>query len=208
MGKHYYDPAFDGLHKITQAQTLAGDAYTGTMKIGPNERDGHAIEWKTKAGNYEGVGLAIDGKLWLAFGQEGEFGLAVYSLCEEGMESVFTGPSFKGAVGQEKVFGCKGFDQLNQTYETEGQQADNVKYKGKIAIAEYGALYLLTWAFYGETGRLNGVGMVRDGKFLTGYSVPGNVVFGCGLYERTPEGGLKGEWAIPTYKESGWEYLD
>ena len=206
MGKSYYNPAFDGIWPIEKATTFKGDAYTGTMRISAAERDGHRIDWKTSAGNYDGIGLVIDGRLMLAFGKEDEgYGLAIYSETSEGIEAVFTSQAFKGAVGVEKVPDCKGFDHLDQTYAMQGRQPDGIRYQGKLALAPYGDLFLMTWAFDGETGQLVGVGMLRHDKLIASYGFREVYSFGAGCYALQPDGTLHGEWAIPSYQTTGQE---
>lgn len=206
MGKKFYNPAYDGVWPIVSAQTHAGAAYTGTMRIAPAEGDGHRIDWKTSAGNYDGIGLVIDGRLMLAFGNEDDgYGLAIYTEVPAGIEAVFTSQAFKGSVGRETVVGCPGFGQLDRTYDMEGWQPDKIAYKGKVAFVAYGDLFLLTWAFDGERGILQGVGMLRHGKLITSYSIPNVFTFGSGCYELQPDGTLRGEWAIPVYKTTARE---
>lgn len=206
MGKHYYNPAYDGTWPIVEAKTIPGIAYTGTMRISPAECDGHRIDWKTSAGDYDGIGLVIDGRMFLAFGKEDEgYGLAVYSEVAEGIEAAFTSQHFKGAIGKETVAGCKGFAHLDQTYDMQGHQPDNINYKGKIAFVGYGELFLATWAFHGTPGQLVGVGMVRHGKLVTSYGFNGVYSFGCGCYELMADGTLRGEWGIPSFQTTGKE---
>ncbi len=206
MGKKYYNPAFDGTWPIVAAATIDGKAYTGTMRIGPAERDGHLIDWKTSAGNYDGIGLVIEGRLFLAFGKKDEgYGLAVYSEVADGIEAVFTSQHFKGAIGIERVAGCKGFDHLDQTYEMQGEQPDDIRYKGKLGFVGYGDLYLATWGFDGTPGQLVGVCMLRHGKLVASYGFRGVYSFGCGCYALMADGTLMGEWGIPTFQTVGKE---
>ncbi len=206
MEKEFYNPAFDGTWPIVKAETIAGQAYTGTIRISAAAHDGHRIDWKTSAGNYDGIGLAIEGRLYLAFGKEDEgYGLAVYSETAAGLEAVFTSQTFKGAVGVEKVPGCTGFAHLNQTYDMQGWQPDKIAYKGKIAFVPHGAVFLATWAFDGERGQLVGVGMLRNEKLVTSYGFRDVYSFGCGCYQLMDDDTLWGEWAIPVYQTTGRE---
>ncbi len=206
MGKKYYNPAYDGTWPIQKAETFKGQPYTGMMRISPAERDGHRIDWKTTAGNYDGIGLVIDGRLLLAFGKEDEgYGLAIYSETAAGIEAVFTSQQFKGAVGIEKVPDCKSFAHLDQTYDMQGWQPDNISYKGKIAFVPHGEHFLATWAFDGEQGRLVGVGLLRHNKLIATYGFRDVYSFGSGCYELQPDGTLHGEWAIPSIQTTGQE---
>ncbi|HEX2901480.1 MAG TPA: hypothetical protein VHS96_17325 [Bacteroidia bacterium] len=204
----YHDPKFDGTWTIRQAANHQGFAYTGTMRIYALPRGGHGIEWNTTAGEYEGIALAIEGQLHVAFGattSEVGYGLAVYAEVNGGIEAIFTGHGLQGAAGRETVPDCPGMDHLNQTYDMQGWQPDKVTYKGKVAFAPYGALFLLTWSFEGTTGQYVGVGMLCNGKLLTGYGVKSDHSFGCGLYTLQADGSLHGEWAIPSYQETALE---
>ncbi len=205
MNTLYHDPKFDGTWTISTATNHLGQAYTGTMRIFALPRGGHGIQWETTAGEYEGIALAIEGQLYVAFGTEVGYGLAVYAEKNGGIEAIFTGHGFEGAAGRETVPDCPGMTHLNQTYDMKGWQPDNETYKGKVAFAPYGALYLMTWAFEGTTGQYVGVGMLRNGKLLTGYGLKNDSTFGCGLYTLQANGSLQGEWAIPSYQSTLFE---
>jgi hypothetical protein len=203
MPKNYYDPAFDGIWKIQNAVTHSGKPYDGTMTLSPAEHNGHRIDWKTSAGDYDGMGLVIDGRLHLAFGKANEgYGLAVYSEREEGIESIFTSQEFKGALGKEIIPDCKSFEHLNATYNMQGKQPDHISYSGKVGFVGYGDLFLITWGFNNTPGELVGVGMVRHGKLITGYGFRNVYTFGCGCYELLPDGAMQGEWAIPSAQKT------
>ena len=206
MSKRYHDPRWNAVWPILKGETMTGAAYSGTLKITPGEVDGHVIDWKTSAGRYQGIGLAIEGRLMLAFGMDNGCGLAVYSEAEDGIDAAFTSQAFKGAIGWEKVAGCQGFDHLNQAYRMEGWQPDRISYKGQVAFAEYGPLFLIRWAFDGDPGGLVGVGMVRHGRLITGYGFEQDPRFGCGCYELQADGTLKGEWASPAFPQTAIEY--
>ena len=208
MPRLYHDPKFDGTWTISKAENHLGQAYTGTMRISALPRGGHGIEWQTSAGEYEGIALAIEGQLYVAFGattSEVGYGLAVYSELNGGIEAIFTGYGLEGATGRETVPDCPGMAHLNQTYDMQGWQPGNVRYKGKIAFAPYGKLFLITWGFEGTTGQYVGVGMLRSGKLLTGYGIKSDFTFGCGLYTLQADVGLLGEWAIPSYQQTVFE---
>jgi hypothetical protein len=206
MGKKYYDPAYDGTWPIMEATTFKGQAYTGTMRISPAAKDGHRIDWKTSAGNYDGIGLVIDGRLLLAFGKaEDGYGLAIYAETAAGIEAVFTSLLLQGEVGIEKVPGCPGFAHLDQMYDMQGQQGKKGSYTGKIAFVPHGELYLATWAFEGTTGQYGGVCMLRHGKLIASYGLKSVYSFGAGCYELQPDGTLRGEWAIPSAETIGRE---
>ncbi|MBK9448180.1 MAG: hypothetical protein IPN95_01945 [Bacteroidetes bacterium] len=79
MNTLYHDPKFDGTWTISTATNHLGQAYTGTMRIFALPRGGHGIQWETTAGEYEGIALAIEGQLYVAFGTEVGYGLAVYA---------------------------------------------------------------------------------------------------------------------------------
>jgi hypothetical protein len=203
MPKLYHQPNYDGAWPIASAATIDGHPYSGVLNISPAPFDGHFLDWKTSVGNYDGVGLVVDGKMFVAFGKEEEgYGLALYSESAEGLQGVFTSRAYKGAVGTELVKGCNSLPPSDGTFLTEGRQPDKVNYTGKIGIATHGMIQLITWGFDNSKGQFVGAGLLRHGRWITGYGYPGVYSFGCGCYELSPEGILTGEWAIPAYQNA------
>lgn len=58
--------AQEGVWRIEKAQLPNGNAYTGSLNIarsGPS----FIVDWKTTAGNYSGLGLIADNKLFVGY---------------------------------------------------------------------------------------------------------------------------------------------
>jgi hypothetical protein len=198
MAKKYQDDRFNGIWPILDAKNALGQSYTGTMEIYALPKGSHGLRWETSAGEYEGIGMAINGQLYLAFGTTAGYGLAVYTAQEEELIANFTGHGFRGDIGHERILACPGFDHLEDIFALKGWQPDGVSYEGKIAFSAYGEVFLVTWAFEGTTGQYSGVAFVQDEFLLTGYGLPADPTFGCGIYRLEENGCLMSTWATPT----------
>lgn len=207
MATQFQDPRFNGTWPIVQAATIPGVPYTGSLTIHDGNVDGHRLRWKTNGGEYTGIGLVIDGRLWMAFGEGEAYGLCVYNYNHAAgqLMGTFTAPSYGGAPGWEKVLDIAALPTEESIYKIEGLQPDNVSYKGQIAFKPHGELYLMRWVFEGATGSWVGIGMPRQGRLVTAYGAQSDFSWGCGCYEIQVDGTLRGEWAIPAYPEAGRE---
>lgn len=205
MATQFQDSRFNGTWPIVQAATIPGVPYTGSLTISDGRADGHRLRWKTNGGEYTGIGLVIEGRLWMAFGEGEAYGLCVYRQEGGELRGTFTAPSYGGAAGWEKVQGIDALPVEETIYEIEGWQPNNIPYKGQIAFKPYGEMYLLRWVFEGATGNWVGVGMQRYGRLVTAYGAKSDFSWGCGCYEIADDGSLRGEWAIPAYQEAGRE---
>lgn len=205
MSIPFYDPRFDGTRSIAQAVNFQGKPYTGALMIEPGKRGGHHLQWRTNAGDYEGMGLVMDGRMWLAFGRDAGYGLAVYAPAGNGLESVFTGSELKGAIGTERIEDCRDWMLQEKIYEMKGKSPDGGTYHGQWAVKPYGEVFLMSWTFAGSPGQLVGVGMHRHDRLVVGYGHLGDYTFGCGCYELQPDGTMEGHWATPSLQKVGLE---
>ncbi|MFN8394790.1 MAG: hypothetical protein U0176_08985 [Bacteroidia bacterium] len=179
--------------------------YTGSLTISDGKVDGHRLRWKTNGGEYTGIGLVIDGRLWMAFGEGEAYGLCIYQQGAGRLEGTFTAPSYGGLAGWEHVLDIDSLPTEEAIFKIEGHQPDKVSYTGQIAFKPYGEMYLMRWVFEGATGSWVGVGMQRHGRLVTAYGAQSDFSWGCGCYEVQEDGTLRGEWAIPAYPEAGRE---
>ena len=154
------DP-FSGTWKITDAKTLAGKAYTGTVRIASIGKV-YELQWNTSAGNYRGLGLAEGKKLCTGWGGK-NFGVVLYKINNDGtLKGRWTIPGANEAEGTEEANGGKP-GELEGEYSVKGTNPGGKgSYEGKLRVRKTGATYQLRWTIAGSQAYY-GVGLkVRD----------------------------------------------
>ncbi len=177
------EDSFSGTWKITDARTLAGKAYTGTVRIASIGAV-YELQWNTSAGKYRGLGLADGNKLCTGW-SAGNFGVVLYRINGDGtLKGRWTIPGANELEGTEEATGGP-IGALAGDYEIKGTNPGGKGgYEGKLRIRKTGATYQLRWTIPGSQPYY-GVGL-KVGDAL-------HVGWGTG----------KDNWAVVTYTFDG-----
>ncbi|MGZ5004061.1 MAG: hypothetical protein ACXWG7_00900 [Chthoniobacterales bacterium] len=162
------DDSFSGTWKITDAQTLAGKSYTGTVRIASIGAV-YELQWNTTAGKYLGLGLADGNKLCTGWGGK-NFGVVLYKINGNGtLSGRWTIPSANEAEGTEEASGGIP-NELAGEYTIKGTNPGGKgSYTGKLRIRKTGATYQLRWTLPGGQS-YSGVGLRVGDSLHVGWS--------------------------------------
>jgi len=138
------EDSFSGTWKITDAQTLTGEPYTGTVRIASIGKV-YELQWNTTAGKYRGLGLADGNKLCTGWGGK-SFGVVLYKINGDGaLSGRWTIPGANEAEGTEEARGGTP-NELEGEYTIKGTNpGGKTGYDGKLRIRKTGATYQLRW---------------------------------------------------------------
>ncbi|MVM39291.1 hypothetical protein GO730_19865 [Spirosoma sp. HMF3257] len=194
--------AQDGNWRIEKAQLPDGKSYDGTLTI---SRIGQSfsVDWKTTAGNYRGLGLMADGKLFVGYGLNGGYGIVVYKMntASQRIEGIWTASGLDGATGTESLTGRDG------NYDLVGTNPDGRPYRGKLTLQKTGDTFQAQWQVANQV--YNGVGfMTRSpggGDYLVIAYGPGQAF---GVVEYVMAGNkASGRWAMGGGSQFGIENI-
>ncbi len=143
------EDSFSGTWKITEARTLAGRPYSGTVRIAKIGAV-YELQWKTSAGNYQGLGLADGNKLCSGWGGK-NFGVVFYKINGDGtLSGRWTVPGANELEGTEAVSGGTP-NELEGEYAVTGTNPGGKGgYEGKLLIRKTGTTYRLRWNIPGS----------------------------------------------------------
>ncbi|GAB4029890.1 hypothetical protein GCM10028809_21650 [Spirosoma gilvum] len=189
--------AQDGAWRIEQAKLPNGNSYTGSLTI---SQAGQVfdVNWKTTAGNYNGLGLMADGKLFVGYGLGGGCGIAVYKVdkATQKLEGAWTASGMNGATGTETLTGRDGL------FDVVGTNPDGGVYRGKLTLQKTGDTFQAQWQVANQT--YNGVGFISGDYVVIGYG-PGQAF---GTVEYVLAGNkARGRWAMGGGSQFGIENI-
>lgn len=185
-------------------QDTTRTAYDGTVMLQP-WGPAYDVTWHTSIGDYQGLALVVDGRLYASWGAGPGFGLAVYTLEDDRLAGEWVlwrdrrEPGVEWATPQGRV--RRG---LHGTWEVDGHAPGEPSstYRALLTIERVGRTYLLTW----DTGDsvYQGVGVRHGDTLVVGwaYDAPGGLV----AYALRGEE-LHGRWAIAGDRRRGRERL-
>jgi hypothetical protein len=186
---------FEGTWKITEAETLSGNPYTGTAEVHKNGNR-YEIAWRSTASTASGIGLASGNKLCVAWGSS-EFGVVYYKIGGDGTLTgrwtATTAPA-DASDGLENAVGGSP-TAVEGDYVIKGTNPGRTApYEGKLQIAKTGRTYQVKWIL-GDVVN-NGVGIkVDDGLFVAWAS--DQKPFGVVAFSFAPgQGQAKGVWTL------------
>ncbi len=196
------DPS--GVWSLT-GQDTDGESYDGSVLFQPW---GPALDvtWHTSIGDYQGVALVVDERLYASWGAGPGFGLAVYTRGQDRLDGRWvlwrdrSDPGTEWATPQGRIRrGWYG------TWEVDGRApgADGVRYLALLTVERVGRTTVLTW----DTGEsvYQGVGFRRGDTLVVGWAYDA----AGGLVAYTPRGDeLRGRWAIAGDRRRGRERLE
>ncbi|WP_460941687.1 hypothetical protein [Spirosoma daeguense] len=189
--------AQSGAWKIETAQLPNGESYNGMVTITKNGNT-YQLDWKTSVGNYSGIGLLLDGKLFVGYGINIAYGVAVYKVNPNNnqLDGVWTSPQLNGEVGAETLTGQDG------QYYVAGTNPGGQTYRGKLMTQRTGRTVQVQWNVGNQT--YNGVGFYSGDYLVIGYG------FGqaFGVVEYVVKGNkATGRWALGGGSDLGAENL-
>jgi hypothetical protein len=194
---------FEGTWKISEAETLTGVPYDGTVQI-TRKRGRYEVNWKSSASNYSGIGLADGNKLCVAWGSRG-VGVVVYKIGENGtLKGRWWDPGAAAdkSDGLENAIGGSP-GKIEGTYTVKGANpAGEGSYEGKLKITRTGETYQVQWDVADRL--MNGVGVKIDDRLFVAWG--DKEPFGVVGY--TFDGATaKGVWTLPGARRTATENL-
>jgi hypothetical protein len=184
---------FEGTWKITEAETLTGNPYTGTAEVRKNGNR-YEIAWRSTASTASGIGLADGNKLCVAWGSS-EFGVVFYKIEDDGtLRGRWTATTAPGDAsdGLENAVGGSP-SAVEGDYVIKGTNPGRTApYEGKLQIVKTGRTYQLKWIL-GDVVN-NGVGIKFDGALFVAWATD-DKPFGVVAFTFEP-GQAKGVWTL------------
>jgi len=154
----------EGTWTITEAKTLDGRNYTGTVAIQPVGQI-YGLSWQTSVENQSGIAFLENGHLFGGWGTDeaAGYGVVVYKIGKDGtLDGRWTYSKNGGEIGTEIATGGRP-NQIEGDYQVTGTNPNEAgQYKGILNIRKTGDTYQLTWNV-GTSYR--GVG-IRSGDWL------------------------------------------
>lgn len=187
--------AQDGNWRIERAQLPDGKSYNGSLHISRVGRV-YGVDWKTSAGNYSGLGLLADGRLFVGYGLNSGYGIVVYKAnpATQRLEGTWTASGLNGTTGTETLTGRDG------NFDVVGTNPDGAPYRGKLYLKKTGDTFQAQWQV--GNGTYNGVGF-RSGDYLViGYGP--DQAFGTVEYVMAGNK-ARGRWAMGGGSQFGTE---
>lgn len=196
------DP-FTGTWKISNAQTLTGRRYSGSVRIA-SLGGVYEVQWDTTAGKYRGLGLADGERLCTGWGGK-TFGVVLYKIHDDGtLDGRWTIPGANEAEGTEVASGGKP-GQLEGSYRITGTNPGGKGgYTGELTIRKTGDTYQLKWTIPGSRPYY-GVGLKVGDSLHVGWGV-GSETYAVISYD-FKNGGAEGVWTVGGSRKTAKEDL-
>jgi hypothetical protein len=138
---------FEGTWTITDAETLTGNPYAGTVRVRKNGGR-YEVAWKSTASTASGIGLASGNKLCVGWGSSSEFGVVFYKIGADGtLRGRWAAPGLppETSDGLENATGGSPSD-VEGDYVVKGTNPGGATgYEGKLRIQKTGETYQLKW---------------------------------------------------------------
>jgi hypothetical protein len=163
------DP-FIGNWKITDATTIPGVPYDGTVEI-TDWGSRYKVKWNLAANVVNGLALPLGDKLCVAYGTS-DFSVILYEIAVDGSLKGRWGYSSFSAHerdGLENVMGGTP-GKIEGVHPVKGLNPDGTSYQGTVTITKTDQTYQLQWEILGRT--IKGVGIKVD-----------NALFAASVYE-------------------------
>jgi len=196
------DP-FTGTWKISDAATLSGKSYSGTVRIAGIGAV-YELKWDTTAGKYRGLGLADGEKLCTGWGGK-VFGVVLYKINSDGtLTGRWTIPGANEAEGTEAASGGAP-GKLEGEYDVKGTNPGaKGGYEGKLQIRKTGDTYQLKWTLPGNRPYY-GVGLRVGDSLHVGWGI-GSETYAVISYD-FKNGSAEGVWTVGESSKTAKENL-
>jgi hypothetical protein len=159
------DDQFAGTWKISEAATIAGESYGGSVQF---TRTGtrYAVKWHAGGMDYSGLALAVENKMCAVF-SSADFSVIYYRIRPDGtLKGRWAGSVFGADAPDafENAFpSSRG--KIEGSYTVKGKDSDGTSYQGKMKIVRTGKTFQFEWEIRGAN--LKGVGIrVEDILFV------------------------------------------
>ncbi|MBP0006337.1 MAG: hypothetical protein J7642_21900 [Cyanobacteria bacterium SBC] len=192
----------EGTWTISDAQTMRGRSYSGTVNIFPFGRV-YQIVWLTDGHNFSGLGFAEDRYLFSGWGYDLSYCVVLYRIRPDGtLEGRWTTPQLFGDVGWERATDGMPGD-LEGLYQATGAQSDNRSpYTQTLAISKVGEIYQLSNS---RSPKTQGIGLRLGDWLVVNWGYGRN--FGVMAYEIDRDSAT-GRWTRPGSDRVEIERLD
>ncbi|HEY9854059.1 MAG TPA: hypothetical protein V6D28_31620 [Leptolyngbyaceae cyanobacterium] len=179
-----------GTWTIATAKTADEKPYFGTVQIHPMGQI-YTVSWLTTLGDYTGLAFYEDGYIFAGCAFHNSYGVTLYTINDDGtLDGKWTSPSYKGAIGTEKlVGGIPG--QLEGTYHATSSSPppNSANYEGTLNIQQLNDIYQVSWSVgidYQGTGLRVGNKLVvawgEGNVFCMNYQIENNAALGRWAY--------------------------
>jgi TIR domain len=144
------DP-FAGRWKITEAATIAGVPYDGTVEItssGPR----YQVRWRLAANTVNGLALPLESQLCVAYGP-GDVSVIIYKISPDGALKgrwAYSNFSANDRDGLENVVAGDDASKIEGVHAVKGLNPDGTSYQGTLTISKTGQTYQLEWEILGR----------------------------------------------------------
>jgi hypothetical protein len=163
---------FIGTWKITDAATIEGVPYDGTVEI-TSAGSCYKVKWNLAANTVNGLALSLGNKLCVAY-SSGDFSVILYEIGADGsLKGRWAYSSFSASDrdGLENVTGGTAGN-IEGVRAVKGLNPDGTSYQGSLTITKTGETYQLQWEILGRT--IKGVAIKVD-----------NALFAASVYDGT-----------------------
>jgi hypothetical protein len=191
-----------GAWKITDAKTLSGKPYTGSVDIMAKGKV-YQLRWDTTAGKYTGIGMTDGNRLCVAWGSK-DSGAVLYKLGGDGaLDGRWTVPGATDEGTEKATGGTPG--EFAGEYSIKGTNPGGKGgYEGKLSIQKSGEVYQLKWTIPGSPSYA-GVGIQVGDSLYVGWSTAKDTYAVIGY---TFEGlTAQGVWTVSGAKTTAQENL-
>ena len=195
------DP-FAGTWKITEAATITGVPYDGTVEItsaGPR----YKVKWTLAANTINGLALPLANQLCVGYGAE-DYSVIVYKIGADGALKgrwAYSTYSANDRDGLENVVGGP-HGTIEGVHAVKGLNPDGTSYQGTLTISKTGDTYQLQWEILGRS--IKGVGIKVEDVLVAASVYNGSF----GVVSYTFEGSrAKGVWTTGGESKLGTESL-
>jgi hypothetical protein len=161
--------ALQGVWEIKSAVTPEGDTLQGGAQMRP-EGGIVGIVWSTSKGTNSGVGLLVDGHLYVGRSHSAGYGIAVYRSSRAGLEGIWTfagGTSF----GTERGRGGS-LEKAKSRFEVVGTNPDGTPYVGELILtrlSKENGIFSVIWNIGDD--RFEGIALHRGNILAVGWGV-------------------------------------
>ncbi len=195
------DP-FAGTWKITEAATIAGVPYDGTVDItssGPR----YQVRWRLAANTVNGLALPFGSQLCVAYGAK-DVSVIVYKISPDGGLKgrwAYSNFSANDRDGLENVAGGEA-GKIEGVHAVKGLNPDGTSYQGTLTISKTGQTYQLQWEILGRL--IKGVAIKVDDVLFAASAYEGSFGVVGYTFERAQ---AKGVWTTAGEAKLGTETL-
>jgi hypothetical protein len=200
-----------GEWQIMEAKNTQGQSYFGTVNIQALGLSAYLLEWKTSAGDYNGLGLMQGTQLCVGWGVANvPFGVVVYKIESDKLIGAWTATGQNGKVGIEVASRVRaGIDSeryIEGKYDVYGENPIlEAAYEGTMTVTRNSDVDMYNLAWELDSTRYTGIGLRKGNYLYVGWCY--NAAFGVIVYDMAQKNQAQGVWALPTTNATGIENI-